>query len=177
MHGDASLWLATYVKSIPALDFADNVSIRLDSENEIQPDLCAWISKEFGGSAVATEEYLEGAPDLVIEVAASSAAMDLGDKLKAYRRNGVREYVVLEVHEQQTHWYMLENGVFKPHFPDADGVWRSRIFPGLWFQHEHFWRRDWGQLKGVLDQGMDSAEFKTFATPIQVKLTSFTLAL
>jgi Uma2 family endonuclease len=35
--------------------------------------------------------YIEGAPELIAEIAAGSASYDLHDKLNAYRRNKVRE--------------------------------------------------------------------------------------
>ncbi|MEB3343019.1 Uma2 family endonuclease [Okeania sp.] len=38
--------------------------------------------------------YVEGAPELIVEISASSASIDLHDKLKAYRSNQVQEYLV-----------------------------------------------------------------------------------
>lgn len=49
-------------------------------------------------------------PLLVIEIAASSAAIDLGDKKQAYRRNGVTEYLVWQVFENKIDWYALTDG-------------------------------------------------------------------
>ncbi len=47
-----------------------------------------------GQSQLDEDNYLEGAPELVAEVAASIASIDLHDKKRIYRRNGVQEYIV-----------------------------------------------------------------------------------
>ena len=39
------------------------------------------------------------APEFVVEVAASTVSHGLGPKLNAYRRNGVREYLVRRVQD------------------------------------------------------------------------------
>jgi len=46
-----------------------------------------------GQSRISQDDYIEGAPELIVEIAASSAAYDLHDKQEAYRRNGVQEYL------------------------------------------------------------------------------------
>ena len=69
--------------------------MRLDEDNEPQPDVLLRIEPDAGGqSRVSGDDYIEGAPELVVEIVASSTSVDLHDKLRAYRRNGVREYVV-----------------------------------------------------------------------------------
>jgi Uma2 family endonuclease len=61
-----------------------------------------WIDEKRGGQAIIGEKgYMEGAPDLVVEVAASSASYDLHEKLMVYQRNGVREYLVWSVFDEQ----------------------------------------------------------------------------
>ena len=54
----------------------------------------------------------EGAPQLVVEVAASSASYDLYEKKEAYRRNGVHEYVVWRVIDRVIDWFELRDGVY-----------------------------------------------------------------
>jgi Uma2 family endonuclease len=75
--------------------------------------------------------YLSGAPQLVVEVAASSVSYDLHNKKEAYRRNGVREYVVWRVQNQAIDWFHLEDGQYVTVQPDADGLVESAQFPGL----------------------------------------------
>ena len=43
---------------------------------------------------VNDDGYLAGPPELIVEVAASSASIDLRDKRQACCLNGVREYLV-----------------------------------------------------------------------------------
>jgi hypothetical protein len=51
------------------------------------------IEEHSGGQArLSKDDYIEGAPELVAEIAASSAAIDLGDKKRAYRRNAAKGF-------------------------------------------------------------------------------------
>jgi Uma2 family endonuclease len=94
-------WLFNYVSAIPGTDLGDNATVRLDSENVVQPDAFLRIREAFGGqSRLSDDDFLAGAPELVVEIAASSASYDLHEKLRVYRRTGVQEYVVLLTHEQ-----------------------------------------------------------------------------
>ena len=79
---------------------------------------------------VAKSVYLEGAPELIVEVAASSASYDLHEKLNVYQRNGVQEYLVWQIYEHRLDWFVLEGGKYVALQPDADGIIHSRIFPG-----------------------------------------------
>jgi Uma2 family endonuclease len=84
-----------------------------------------------GRSRVSRDDYLEGAPELIVEVAATSASHDLHDKRKVYRRNGVREYLVWLVRDRRALWFVLDDDEYQPLQPGTDGLARSRIFPGL----------------------------------------------
>ena len=73
--------------------------------------LCRYTTVVFNGCVIIYVSLLiEGAPELVAEIAASSATIDLGDKLRAYRRNGVQEYIVWQVFDQKIDWFSLQNG-------------------------------------------------------------------
>ena len=74
---------------------------------------------------------MTGAPELIVEIAASSASIDLHEKLRAYCRNGVPEYIVWRVAESCLDWYWLEEEAYRPQTPDAAGILHSRVFPGL----------------------------------------------
>jgi hypothetical protein len=94
-HSRLNAWLVHYEAGTPGVDVGDNSTVRLDLDNEPQPDCLLFIQPEHGGRVKFDEKgYIEGGPDLVAEVAASSVSYDLHNKLNAYRRNGVREYVV-----------------------------------------------------------------------------------
>lgn len=97
-----------------------------------QPDAVLLIDASAGGQSYLGEDgYIEGAPELVAEIAASSAAIDLGDKKRAYRRNGVQEYIVWQVFDQKIDWFSWQNGDYVSLLPDQNGMIRSLIFPGL----------------------------------------------
>jgi hypothetical protein len=69
---------------------SDNATVRLDLDNEPQPDLLLGLPIAAGGALRLSTDggYFEGPPELVIEVAASSTSYDLNQKKGAYRRNG-----------------------------------------------------------------------------------------
>lgn len=136
-HGQPHSHLVTcfgyYHAATPGTGAADNATARLDLDNEPQPDAMLYILPDHGGQArVSEDDYLEGAPELVAEIASSSVSFDLHTKKKVYRRCGVREYVVWRVLEGEIDWFALEAGEYKPLPPEADGRLKSRFFPGLW---------------------------------------------
>ncbi|MDG4552049.1 MAG: Uma2 family endonuclease [Candidatus Contendobacter sp.] len=125
-------WLAAYWAATPGIELADNATLRLDADNEFQPDALLRLPERAGGaSRVSRDDYLEGAPELIVEVASTSASHDLHDKRKVYRRNGVREYLVWLVRERRLLWFVVEDDEYQPLQPGADGLLRSRVFAGL----------------------------------------------
>ncbi len=171
-HTFAIHWLSTFVDNTIGLEIADNVSTRLGNDSEVQPDICVLIDKRAGGQVHIGKKYLKGAPEFVVEIAASSASFDLRDKMQLYRRHGVREYLVLTVYEQETHWFTLDaDHLFRPLLPDEKGIFHSVVFPGLRFEAGPFWRREWAKLHAVLQEGMASPEYAAFAAQLQEKLT------
>ena len=130
-HTRLVTWLGIYEMDTPGVEGGDNGSIRLDVDNEPQPDAFLIIRPERGGQArISEDDYIEGAPELVAEVASSSVSYDLGKKLNVYRRCGVREYVVWRVLDRQVDWFVNRDGRFEPLPPSADGILRSTVFPG-----------------------------------------------
>ena len=112
-HADVIGWLSVYRVHTPGVLVGDNGSIRLDGDNMPQPDVFAILETESGGQArISDDDYLEGAPELIVEVASSSASYDLHDKLHAYRRSGVQEYVVWRVLDRAIDWFVLREGRF-----------------------------------------------------------------
>ena len=135
-------WLFNYRARTPGLEGGDNPSVRLDLGNMPQPDCLLFISPEYGGQArVDEDDYVNGGPDLVAEVAASSAHYDVNDKLERYLRNGVREYLVWRVLDRQIDWFVLREGRFVKLSPADDGILRSTIFPGLWLDPDALLQR------------------------------------
>jgi Uma2 family endonuclease len=147
----------------PGAEAGDNATVRLDRENEFQPDILLRIDHSKGGaSLVAADGYLEGPPELVIEVAASTASYDLHQKLRVYQRNGVREYIVAQAFERRVDWFILRDGVFEPLQPDERGVLRSEAFPGLWLKASALWEGDLAAILAALQEGLASPEHSAF---------------
>ena len=170
-HGQIMSWVGVYCAATPGVDFADNATLRLDADNEPQPDAMLWIDAGAGGRAqVSDDDYLEGAPELIVEIAASSASYDLHDKLHVYRRNGVQEYIVWRVYERHMHWFRIENECYVAMQPDAAGIMHSQAFPGLRLAVTALIH---GNLAGVLaelQQGLDSVEHQAFVDRLAAAL-------
>jgi Uma2 family endonuclease len=130
-HAVIITWLGAYAFKTPGVDVSDNATVRLDLENEPQPDALLRIEEESGGTSRIREDYVEGPPELIVEIADSSVSIDLHAKLRAYRRNGVQEYLVWRVQEQRVDWFSLQEGEYLALPADGRGAIRSRMFPGL----------------------------------------------
>jgi Uma2 family endonuclease len=166
-HGKPHLhlagWLAYYVSETPGAECFDNSTVRLDLDNEPQPDLVLLKSGGKGGQTRFSEDdYIEGAPELVVEIVASSRAYDLHQKKAVYRRNGVCEYLAWIITEPRVVWWQLVAGEYQEIAPDADGLLRSRAFPGLWLDAQALLRGDLKAVLAFLRRGIESAEHKAF---------------
>ena len=162
-HGRIITWLGNYEAATNGVELGDNPSVRLDLDNEPQPDAVLLIQAQCGGqSRLSADDYIEGAPELVVEVAASSVSIDLGDKKRAYRRNGIKEYIVWQVLDQKLDWFSLQEGEYVPLLVDADGVIRSRVFPGLWLAVDDLLAGNMVQVLAVLQAGLIATEHIAF---------------
>jgi Uma2 family endonuclease len=173
-HGRPHFRLSTvfgnYVSATPGTDGSDNSSVRLDLENMPQPDLFLMILASHGGQAKIDEEgYLEGSPELIAEIAATSASYDLHEKLKVYQRSGVREYLVWRTLDQQFDLLSLNPGNHQAIAPDAQGILRSQIFPGLWIDSEALFAGDLAKALATLQTGLASNEHAVFAPALKAK--------
>lgn len=125
-------WLLAYASKNKQVRVAANVTVQLDPENTVQPDALLRLLPEHGGECRPGEKgYLRGAPELIVEIAASSASVDLHDKRRAYERNGVKEYLVWRVLDGQLDWFRLEGDEYVKLAQEADGMIRSNVFPIL----------------------------------------------
>jgi Uma2 family endonuclease len=166
-HGTAMAWLVNYALATPGAAWADNASLRLDYENEVQPDAILFIDSAHGGTCrISADDYLQGPPELVIEVASSTVSFDMNTKLRVYRRNGVPEYLVLLAQEERAVWHVLTEGEYHVMDPDEQGVLCSQVFPGLWLHQEHFWAGNLPGLMTVLNTGLASPEHAAFVAEL-----------
>jgi Uma2 family endonuclease len=162
-HGWIMTWLGTYEAMTPGVAVGIEPTVRLDTDNELQPDAVLLIKPEAGGQTqLSDDDYIEGAPELVVEIAASSVAIDLHAKKQAYRRNGVKEYIVWQVFEQKISWFYLEMGEYLDLIPDSGGILQSRFFPGLWLASAELLAGNMQRVLAVLQQGVQSPEHREF---------------
>lgn len=169
-HGHLMTWLGVYEASTPHVEVGDNATVRLDLDNEPQPDAVLLVDTSAGGNCQLSKDgYLEGAPELVAEVAASTAAYDSYDKKVAYRRNGVQEYIVWQVLDQKLDWFSLQGGEYLPLPVDGTGVIRSQVFPGLWLAVPALLVGEMAQVLSVVQQGLDTTEHRVFVDTLSVK--------
>jgi Uma2 family endonuclease len=163
-HATLIGWLFQYAAATPGTRVATEATTRLGGPNEVQPDAVLFVDPAHGGACRLTpDDYLEGPPELVVEVAASSAAYDLHAKRQAYARAGVREYLVALAYERELRWWRLAEGDYEPLAPDPDGLWRSGLFPGLWLDAGALWRDDTAAVLVSLATGLAGAEHDAFA--------------
>lgn len=162
-HANLMGWLWSYKIATPGVRLGDNPTVRLDLDNEPQPDAVLLIDARSGGqSHFSNDGYIEGAPELVAEIAASSATLDLRDKKRVYRRNGVQEYLVWQVFEQKLDWFSLQAEEYVPLIADETGIIRSTIFPGLWLAVSELLLGNMQQVLVVFQDGLNSDEHQRF---------------
>ena len=162
-HAHIMTWLGVYCAATPGVHLADNATVRLDLDNEPQPDALLRLEPDKGGrSSITADDYIEGAPELIVEVAASSAAYDLHDKLQVYRRNGVQEYLVWQVYDRRVDWFQWTEDGYAALTPDSSGVIHSRMFPGLHLAVPALLQGDMAQVLATLQKGLGTAEHRTF---------------
>lgn len=166
----AQLWVGTYVLRTPPIDSASNVTVCFDGQNISQPDLLVRIPEEFGGISIVTpEHYVQGPPDLIIEIAATSASVDSNQKFSLYQRCGVPEYVVWKTLEPGIKWFLLDQDEYRENLPDGQGIIRSRRFPGLALDTEAALSLDRERLIATLEKEMASEAHGAFVLSFQKK--------
>ena len=161
-HALLTIWLGAYAEATSGTDVGSNPTLRLDLDNEPQPDAMLRIDGPLGASRLGTDGYVEGPPELVVEVAASTVSYDMHQKLHVYRRAGVREYLVLRTEDAAVDWFALRGGAYERLVADAHGILRSEVFPGLWLDVAALLRADPAALRTVVAAGTATAGHAAF---------------
>lgn len=166
-HGLIMTWLGNYYAATPGTDFCDNGSVRVDEDNMPQPDGDLRIEEECGGqSYLGEDDYLQNVPELVLEVAASTASYDLHDKLDMYLLNGAKEYLVWRVLDKQIDWFVSQAGTYVRLQPDGNGILASTIFPGLRLAVRALLAGDLATVLTELQKGIASDEHQAFVAQL-----------
>jgi Uma2 family endonuclease len=169
LHVRTSHWLAEYEDATPGTEAFDNATNILGEESEPQPDLCLLIAPNGLGQTRDEDEYIVGAPELIVEIASSTESIDLHRKRQDYQEAGVREYVVVALRQTRVFWFISRNGQFEELTPGNDGIVRSEVFPGLWLDPTALLRRDAPRIREVLQQGLASPEHAAFVSRLAGK--------
>jgi Uma2 family endonuclease len=168
-HFDFVGWLFVYRVFTPGVQGGDNSTLRLQlGLNMSQPDAYLRLLPEYGGKArVGSDGFVLGAPDLIGEIAASSASYDLHEKLHAYERNAVREYIVWRTQDHAVDWFALRSGRFKRLAANKDGLLKSRVFPGLWLNAAALVEGDVLQVYQTVQAGIASEQHQKFVAKLR----------
>lgn len=168
-HALMMAWLGVYHAATPGTYLADNTTVRLDRDNAPQPDALLRIEPAAGGrSRITEDDYIEGSPELIVEIAASSASYDMNTKLNVYRRNGVQEYVVWQMYENQILWYQLLDDRYQSIMPNPSGLTESQTFPGLSLDVESMQQRDLATVLAQLQITLGTPEHQAYIQKLAV---------
>ncbi|MCL1463198.1 Uma2 family endonuclease [Argonema galeatum] len=160
-HASIMTWLGTYWVATPGVTLADNTTVRLDPDNEPQPD--ALLRIEVGGQSTISEDgYVQGATEFIAEIAASSASYDLRDKLRVYRRNQVQEYLVWQVYDRKVDWFRFREGQYIALVADETVIIRSEVFPGLGLSVPALLAGNLAEVQSALQIGLTTPEHQAF---------------
>lgn len=163
-----SWWLSEYEYYTPGVTGGAGATAILGDEDEPQPDACLFILPEKGGQTLINDEdYLEGAPELIVEIASSTESIDLHRKKASYERAGVREYVVIAIRQHRLFWFVLRNGAYQELAPADDGTLRSEVFPGLWLHPQAMLDLNDQLLRETTKAGLASPEHAAFVAKMK----------
>jgi Uma2 family endonuclease len=163
-------WMGVYASATPGVEHGTNPTVILGPKDSPQPDGMLCIARKSGGkTAPGADGYLQGPPELVVEIAASSTSLDMHKKLEAYRRAGVAEYLVWCTEDAELHWWRLDDNVYRPLVADKQGIARSRVFPGLVLDVKALLKHDGARVLAALKKGLKSREHAAFVKALRAK--------
>jgi Uma2 family endonuclease len=137
------------------VEHAAGLTVKLSRTDVPQPDSLLFVKAEPGGNCrITRDDYISGAPEFVAEVSASSASYDSHEKLEASLRAGVREYLVWRTYDKAVDWFVLHEDEYVRLEPDAEGILRSPLLPGLWLNTKALLGHDRPTVLGTLDDGL-----------------------
>lgn len=169
-HARVVQWLANYADRTPGTEGIDNGTTILGDQSEPQPDAFLLVLPECGGRTTVDEGgYVVGPPELVAEIAHTTAAVDLGPKKDDYEAAGVGEYLVIDVAAGVVRWFVRRRDEFAEQKPGPDGLLRSAVFPGLWLDPAALLADKPRKLAAVLRQGLASPEHKAFVAELKAR--------
>lgn len=140
-HEDLMMFVGTLMRTFAnsrrlGLVLGSNAAYRLNDANVYQPDVSFLSSDRLH---LAGEVYVDGAPDLAVEIISPSSRQhdtnDTVEKLVNYGRFGVQEYWLVDPVERSVTLFGNVGGQLVV-IPPAEGVLNSRVLPGFWLRAE-----------------------------------------
>ncbi|MBI3822515.1 MAG: Uma2 family endonuclease [Planctomycetes bacterium] len=170
-HSFLTGWLVYYHAFTPGTQTGDNATLKLPiGTHRPQPDDLLRILPEHGGrSRTDSKGYVVGGVELAAEIAASSANIDLHEKKTAYELNGILEYLVWRVEDDAIDWFILKRGSYQRLRLTGDGLYKSKVFPGLWLDPQAMITGDVARVIEIVQQGIASPEHERFVEKLRSK--------
>jgi Uma2 family endonuclease len=159
-------WLDGYATVTPGCCPGTEGTWLMGESQVPQPDIFLFILPEYGGQSGVEELYSSGAPELIVEVAVSSRSRDFGAKKRLYERAGVREYLIVAPMRKEISCFERIPSGFQPVEFGADGIFRSRCFPGLWLDTKALWDLDRPLRNACLEKGVATLEHAEFVAEL-----------
>ena len=169
-HSEIVGWLLMYRSLTRGVLSGDNTTVRLGTKDQPQPDALLLIPPSAGGQAtIQSDGFVSGGPEFACEIAYTSANYDLGVKKEIFAEHGVREYLVWIIDAKSLEWFVLRDGKYVSHATDADDIFRSTIFPGLWLDWKALLTGDLARVFAVVQQGCATQEHQAFVERLASK--------
>ena len=166
-HATMMSILGIYQMSTKGIDLFDNVTYIVGDFYEPQPDAVLRINENNGGKSwINDDDYLEGSPELIVEISSSTASYDLHDKLEIYEKKGVQEYIVWRVLDEQIDWFALENGKYERLAPNKQEIVESKVFSGLRLNIQAILEDNLQKVLSDLQKGLQSKKYQDFAAQL-----------
>ena len=175
-HGEMSsrvgFWLCHYTIYTPGCEGGTRATWRMGDYDGPQPDQFQRILPSHGGQSDMERVYPRGAPELIVEVSLSSKDYDLHEKKNLYETAGVCEYVAVLLREREVRWFRLTDEGYSMQSPDARGVIKSAVFPGLWLDVPALLSERTKEVLSMLQEGLASEEHAEFVLRLQAQAES-----
>jgi Uma2 family endonuclease len=157
-----NVWVGQYTIATPGVQGGANGTWLMTDVDVPQPDLDLRILPVAGGQSRDEGSYPAGAPELIVEVSESTHTKDAGEKLRLYERNGVREYITVRPRRRQIAWRVMVRRKYTELSPAKNGIYRSRVFPGLWLDPVALWNEDLAGLAATVQAGVATLDHARF---------------
>ncbi|MDZ7363804.1 MAG: Uma2 family endonuclease [candidate division KSB1 bacterium] len=140
-HGKTCMWFSTlltlYVQKFDLGEInGGTTTVRLSNYQGPEPDVFFVRKSRLG---IIGEKYIEGPPDLCIEVISkSSRKIDRGRKFVLYAEYGVKEYWIVDPLRFSIEFYENQDGEWLEIQPDEQGRLHSKVLADFWLKAKWF---------------------------------------